>query len=284
MADSKKIFEALRGASSFLAENGREEATARMLLQAQLGLSHASLLASMRAPLSPEQLQQFEENVEQLAKGVPVQHLTGQEEFYGRTFTINPDVLIPRPETEELVEQALLMGKALLKKDPAIVDIGTGSGAIAVSMKCEWPDAQVTATDLSERALMTAETNAKRLGAAIKFRQGDLLTPIKDEKWDMVLSNPPYIGLHESPELADTVRDHEPHMALFAEREGLALYERLAEGLPEVMNRPGLIGLEIGHLQGEAVENLLKNAFPDDRVFIRQDINKRNRMVFCILQ
>lgn len=284
MADGRKVFEALGGASSFLREKGREEAAARILLQHQLGLSHAGLLAAMRDPVKAADLAAFERQIEQHAAGVPIQHLMGQEEFYGRTFKVNPDVLIPRPETEELVEEALAIGKGFLPAEPSVADIGTGSGIIAVTMKSEWPEARVTATDLSEAALRTAQQNAELNGARIDFRQGDLLAPISGQKWDMILSNPPYIGESEAASLSDTVRDHEPHLALFADEEGLALYRRLAEGLPALMNRPGVIGLEIGHLQGAAVENLLKTAFPADETYIKKDINRNDRMVFCILR
>lgn len=285
MTKLKYVYEALKRASSFLLENGREEGAARILLQHELDLSYSGLIAAMRDEISEAQFNRFWANVEQHAKGVPVQHLTGSEEFYGRNFLVNPDVLIPRPETEELIEETLqLIERHLFKEELAIADIGTGSGIIAITMKCELPNAQVTATDISQPALETAALNAERLHAEIDFRLGDLTEPIKDQKWDVVLSNPPYIGYEEAPSLSDSVRDFEPHNALFADQEGLALYEKMAEQFPKLINKPGIIGFEIGYQQGPAVEKMLKSAFPDAVVYIKEDINKKDRMVFAIIE
>ena len=284
MTKLKYVYEALKRASSFLLENGREEGAARILLQHELGLSYSGLIAAMRDELSEQQFDRFWRNVEQHAKGIPVQHLTGSEEFYGRNFLVNPNVLIPRPETEELIEEALgLIDRHLPKKELTIADIGTGSGIIAITMKCELPDAQVTATDISQPALDMAAINAECLQAAIDFRLGDLTEPIKDQKWDVILSNPPYIGYAEAPSLSDSVRDFEPHSALFADREGLALYEKMAGKFPDLINKPGIIGFEIGYQQGPAVKKMLKSAFPDALVYIKEDINKNDRMVFAII-
>jgi len=285
MTKLKYVYEALKRASSFLLENGREEGAARILLQHELGLSYSGLIAAMRDEISEAQFNRFWANVEQHAKGVPVQHLTGSEEFYGRNFLVNPNVLIPRPETEELIEETLqLIERHLFKEELAIADIGTGSGIIAITMKCELPNALVTATDISQPALETAALNAERLHAEIDFRLGDLTEPIKDRKWDVVLSNPPYIGHEEAPSLSDSVRDFEPHNALFADQEGLALYEKMAEQFPKLINKPGIIGFEIGYQQGPAVEKMLKSAFPDAVVYIKEDINKKDRMVFAIIE
>lgn len=283
MTNVKRVFEALNGASSFLKSNGREENAARILLQHELGLSHAGLLASLRDELETASFERYWQNIEQHAAGVPVQHLTGVEEFYGRTFKVNSDVLIPRPETEELIEETLqLAARYFPEKAPEVADIGTGSGVIAVTMKCELPSSTVTATDISEQALETAKTNAERLGADVTFKLGDLAEPLKGQKWDIVLSNPPYIAHGEAAELSDTVRDFEPHSALFADNRGLALYEKMAAQLPSLMNKPGIIGFEIGHTQGKAVEALLQEAFPQANIYVKKDINRNDRMVFCI--
>ncbi|MGI2327741.1 peptide chain release factor N(5)-glutamine methyltransferase [Planococcus sp. YIM B11945] len=280
---NKRIFEALNGASSFLKENGREEAVARILLQHELGMSHAGLLASMRDEISEDMYERFWNKILKHAAGTPVQHLTGVEEFYGRTFHVNENVLIPRPETEELIEETLqLIKRYITSPTPSIADIGTGSGIIAATMKCEMPKAIVTATDISPDALKVAKENTQRLGADIAFKQGDLAEPLYDQTWDVILSNPPYIAHSEAPELADSVRDFEPHLALFAENEGLALYEKLAQQLPDLLKKPGIIGLEIGHTQGRAVEAMLKAAFPEAKVYVKKDINNNDRMVFCI--
>lgn len=285
MTKLKYVYEALKRASSYLEENGREEGAARVLLQHQLGLSYSGLMASMRDEITEAQLESFWTNIELHTKGIPVQHLTGTEEFYGRQFRVNADVLIPRPETEELIEETLqLIERHMLKKEIAIADIGTGSGVIAITMKCELPQAQVTATDISEPALQTAMQNAEELNAEIDFRLGDVTKPIENQKWDVILSNPPYIAYAEAPGLSDSVRDFEPHHALFADNEGLALYEKMAKQFPKLLNKPGIIGFEIGYQQGAAVEKMLKRAFPTALIYCKKDINKNDRMVFAVIE
>ena len=283
MRKTDKIFEALNRASSYLLDNGREEAAARILLQHVLGLSQAGLLASLRDDIDEDDQNEFWKLIEQHAKGTPIQHLTGAEEFYGRRFTVNPDVLIPRPETEELIEEALeLIREHIPNASPSIADIGTGSGIIAITMKSEIPSANITATDISQAALNTAKKNADELGTEIDFKLGDLLEPLKGEKWDIILSNPPYIAHSEAESMSDSVKDFEPHSALFADQEGLALYDKMMEDLPRLLNKPGIVGFEIGHRQGAAVEKMLKNAFPQAKIYVKKDINKNDRMVFCL--
>ena len=279
----KTIFEALKWASSYLVDKGRDENAARLLLQHILQTNYSGLMMRMHDAISNETLEQFENYVEQHAKGRPVQYITGVEEFYGRQFTVNESVLIPRPETEELIVAAQerfhkLFGKAAPIK---IADIGTGSGAIAITMKCEMPNAEITATDISESALETARLNAKQNKAQIDFRLGDLTEPLQNEKWDVILSNPPYISYDEAKEMSEVVLEHEPHSALFAEEDGLILYRKLAEQLPPLLKKPALIGVEIGHLQGEAVANFFKSSFPEAKIEIIKDINQKNRFVFC---
>ncbi|WP_084544047.1 peptide chain release factor N(5)-glutamine methyltransferase [Paenisporosarcina indica] len=279
----KYVYEALTRASSFLTQNGREEPVARLLLQHVLQKTHVQLLSDMREEITVEQFDRYWAMIKEHQSGKPVQYIIGSEEFYGRTFQVNKEVLIPRPETEELIVEATnRMNRMFTSNQPVkLADIGTGSGAIAITMKLENPSLQVTATDLSSGALKVAQTNAQDLQAAITFKQGDLTEPIASEMWDIILSNPPYIGYDEAPTLSDTVLNYEPHSALFADDEGLHLYKRLAQELPKIMNRPALIGLEIGYLQGPAVQSFFQKAFPDARVEIVKDINGKERIIFC---
>lgn len=280
--ECKHVFEALKWASSYLEEKNREANAARLLLQHVLDMDYTQLVMNMSEPLTEQQRETFFDLVEQHVVGKPVQYLVGTEEFYGRDFIVNESVLIPRPETEELVQEALqripsLFGDRSIK----LADIGTGSGAIAISMKKEMPKLEVTATDLSEAALVVAQKNSENLQAAIRFLQGDLTKPIQTEKFDVVLSNPPYIAFDEAVLMEDVVLEHEPHSALFAEEDGLILYRQLAEQLPRIMNKPGLIGFEIGYTQGEAVYNLLKMNFPQAETVVLKDLFGKDRMVFC---
>ncbi|MHC8514399.1 peptide chain release factor N(5)-glutamine methyltransferase [Sporosarcina sp. ITBMC105] len=277
---TEKIYEALQRAKTRLASNNLDENAAQLLMEHVTNKSGASLLADLREPLTPEQQTDFWNQTEQLLTGKPVQHIIGTEMFYGLSFEVNEHVLIPRPETEELVFGALERSKHL-PEDARVADIGTGSGAIAIAYKKERPNAMVTAVDISEAALEVAKRNACRNGVSIDFRQGDLTNPIAMEKWDIVLSNPPYIAVEESVDMSRTVLDFEPHGALFAEDDGLFFYKKLAENLPPLMNAPSVIGLEIGYQQGPAVARLFENAFPAARVSIVKDINGKDRMIFC---
>ncbi|MEO4054059.1 peptide chain release factor N(5)-glutamine methyltransferase [Solibacillus sp. CAU 1738] len=278
-------FEVLRRASSFLVEHGREETAARLLLQHVLRTNYSGLMMRMQDEILPAELDRFNEMLQAHVQGKPVQYITGVEEFYGRTFQVDESVLIPRPETEELIVGAIERMTKLFSKGTAVklADIGTGSGAIAVTMKLEWPEATVTATDISSEALVTAQKNATNLHADVDFRLGDLAAPLTNEKWDVILSNPPYIAYHEADEMSDVVLQHEPHTALFAEEDGLILYRKLAENLPSLMSGPALIGVEIGYKQGRAIANFFSKHFPEADVEIVKDINSKDRIVFCTI-
>lgn len=277
----KTIYEALSGASSFLIEKGRDENAARLLLQHILQTNYSGLMMRMHEELPAEQQKELQQMVEQHAAGRPVQYITGVEEFYGRTFHVDESVLIPRPETEELIVHTLQQCQGLFPDGAKFVDIGTGSGAIAITMKKEWPALDVTATDISPAALATAQYNAEQLEADIHFLCGDLTEPIAHTKWDIVLSNPPYIAYAEADEMSEVVLEHEPHSALFAEEDGLLLYRKLAQNLPDLVNRPAFIAFEIGHLQGPAVAAMLAQAFPLGKVQVIKDINGKDRIVSC---
>jgi len=281
----KTNFEALKRASSFLDENNREKEVARYLLQHVLQKNYSELMITIYDVISPEAFEVFWAYVEEHATGRPFQYILGQESFYGRDFFVNEHVLIPRPETEELIEEVKKRVTKLfdVNKSMKIADIGTGSGAIALTIKNEIPSAEVTATDISPEALLVAKKNAENLHVQVEFKEGDLLAPIADQKWDVILSNPPYIGTNEAVTLSDTVIDYEPHLALFAEEDGLQLYRKMAAKLPDMMNTPSLIGFEIGFTQGPIVQKMLQNAFPQANVEVVQDINQKNRFIFCTI-
>jgi len=282
MMTYKNVMEALDWASSFLVDNGREETAARIVMQHILGTTYSGVMQHLQDTLTAEQCEQFVQLIEEHANGRPVQYCIGSEEFYGRTFLVDESVLIPRPETEELVlGTSNRIEKIFPTKALKLADIGTGSGAIAISMKLECPELTVVATDLSAAALATAQKNAQLLAADIDFRQGDLTAPLNGEKFDIVLSNPPYIAFEEAKDMSSIVLEHEPHSALFAEEDGLILYRKLAQQLPALMNKPALIGLEIGYTQGEQVAQFFQESFPQATVTVEKDINGKPRMVFC---
>ncbi|WP_088104401.1 peptide chain release factor N(5)-glutamine methyltransferase [Halalkalibacter urbisdiaboli] len=278
------VYEALNWASSFLEERQLEPPAAEWFMRHHLDVTRTELLLRYRDPLEEDVWNRFKNDVHAYANGIPVQHLTGYEEFYGRRFTVNSDVLIPRPETEELV-LAILQKKQALFSDRAIqiADIGTGSGAIAITLALEAENSKVYATDISERALVVAKQNAENLHAHIEFFQGDLLQPFieKKQRLDVIVSNPPYIPLHEESDLAVHVREHEPHLALFGGEDGYVLYRRLIEELPNVVQPKALVGFEVGMGQGETVRKLLQTAFPRATTEVRDDINGKDRIVLA---
>ncbi len=282
---SKKIFEALFWASSFLKKNNRDENAGELLLRHFTGMSRSQLFANIRESLEPSLWLRFEKAVHEHVKGMPIQYMIGSEEFYGRTFIVNESVLIPRPETEELVFGMLQRIKAKFGGQKAldVIDVGTGSGAIAITLKLENPALNVTATDIAEESLRTAELNAERLGAQVSFFQGDLLKSMMEQnrKFDVVISNPPYIPDGDIEWMSEVVTEHEPHRALFAGEDGLDFYRRFMDELPQVVKDQALIGFEIGAGQGPAVAGLLQKAFPGAAVEIVNDINGKDRMVFA---
>ena len=280
-----KVYEALKWASSFLRENDRDENAGEWLLMSQLGQSRAQMLANMHEELSEEEEATFIRNVKKHGiDAVPIQHIIGSEEFYGRTFLVNEDVLIPRPETEELIYHALAKLNKLFEPDSKLdmADIGTGSGIIAVTMALECPGLNVTAVDLSEKALMQAAKNAERLQAKVEFLQGDLLQPLiaSGKRVDVLLSNPPYIPESDHEILSDVVKNHEPHLALFAGDDGLDCYRQITADLPRVLAETALVGFEVGAGQGEQVAELVRAVYPKAKVEVVFDINGKDRMVF----
>jgi release factor glutamine methyltransferase len=193
-------------------------------------------------------------------RGEPIQYITGEAEFFGLPLKVTPDVLIPRPETEHLVEKAITLAR--LQVRPRIVDLCTGSGAIAVALAHVLPAAEITATDLSEAALTIARENAQRNGVdnRIRFLQGDLLVPLTGEHFDLVVANPPYVPTVDRDSMSVEVRDHEPALALFAGVDGLDIYRRLVPAAHAALVPGGFIALEIGYGQARAVEGLLAAA------------------------
>lgn len=280
-----RIYEALNWASRFLEEANCDRNIGELLLQHHLKMTRSNLLANLRMELDDKVLANFKQQIhEHVESGIPVQYMIGYEEFYGRKFTVNQEVLIPRPETEELVLGVLERLKSFPdNKKLRVVDVGTGSGAIAITLALENPCLQVCAIDIAHESLAIAKKNAEDLHAHVDFIQGDLLLPLieKGEKVDIVVSNPPYIPNEEVDELSPVVKNHEPLRALAGGVDGLDFYRRFMEQLPKVLKEKALIAFEVGQGQGEAVKNLVKQTFPNSDVEVVFDINGKDRMVFA---
>ena len=272
---AKTYVEVLSRASSFLEAAGKEGYAIEYLFLARKNWDKTHWLMHMREEISPADEALIEKDLASLMKNIPPQYLLGYEYFFERRFKVTEDTLIPRPETEELVALCLSMNDNTPKK---VVDIGTGTGAIAVSLKLERPDWEMTAVDISEGALNVAAENARNLQARISFKQSDVLAEIT-EKQDIIISNPPYISQSEWDLMDESVRTYEPKTALFAENEGLAIYQKIAAESRECLQPNGMIFLEIGFRQGQSVKEIFQTVYPEKEVMIHQDMSGNDRMV-----
>ena len=269
--------EVLKWASSFLEASGKEGIAAERLLMERQQWNRTDFVLHLNEEMPSDSKRKLIEDVAEHGGGRPIQHILGYEWFYDLKLKVTHDTLIPRPETEEIVDKFLQQ----TKQDDSlkVLDIGTGTGAIAIVAKKQRPNDDVTGTDLSPKALAVAKENAEANGVAVRFLEGDLTAPVKDEKFDVILSNPPYIGEHEKNVMDQSVLDYEPPMALFAENDGLFIYQRLAKELPRLLNPNGKIYLEIGYQQGEAVKELFQKAFPEALVQIEKDLSGLDRLI-----
>lgn len=260
------VHRALAEAAARLAAAGIADADARRdaerLLRHVLGWDRATLVARGGDPVPDADREAFGALVAQRARRRPLQHLVGTQAFWRHEFLVTPDVLIPRPETELLVEHGL--GAIADVQRPVIVDVGTGSGCIALSLAAERPDAEVHATDVSEPALGVARRNAERLGLSdrVRFHQGDLVDPVASlaGRVDLLVSNPPYVEADELPTLAPEVRDHEPRLALSPAEGVRSLYERLLAGARLALRPAGWAVVEIGIGWAGPVESAVSRA------------------------
>lgn len=215
--------------------------------------------------------------IKRLENGEPVQYIVGNVDFYGYILNVNKDVLIPRRETEELVEEVIKRSK--LFNNPTIIDIGTGSGAIAISLSKEL-NCHVYASDISNKALMVAKENAIKNNANITFLQGDMLKPFIDSKIkvDIIVSNPPYIK--ENEEIEDIVKNNEPNIALYAKNNGLEFYESILKDANRVLKEKYLIAFEIGKTQGNDIKLLAHKYLGNVKVEIKKDLSLNDRFIF----
>lgn len=232
--------------------------------------------------VDPELEAKFLAGMEEYYQGRPIQYIKGVETFFGRDFKVNEDVLIPRYETEELVENILYHIDDYFSDYQTIdlCDVGTGSGAIAIILALEEPRTNVYASDISSKAIEVAKENAANLGANVNFMVGDLLEPLleKEIKVDIFVSNPPYIPNNQ--EIEAMVKDNEPHVALFGGNDGLYFYRRIFKEVKPLLKDRALLAFEMGFDQRELMEEALQIYFPDDRHEIIKDINGKDRMLF----
>jgi release factor glutamine methyltransferase len=251
---------------------------AEMLLLHTTGLSRIDLITRPDRILTVGEENRYMEAIARRKLSEPIQYITGEREFYGLRFTVTRDVLIPRPETEHLVEAAL--ERIPVDSPMRIADVGTGSGAIAVALAHSRPRAEVTALDISPAALKIAESNAAAHNVAIRFRESDLLEAVQHEQFDIIVSNPPYIADSERDSLNTEVREYEPAKALFAGPTGLEIYRQLIPQAAKALVSGGWQLMEIGAGQDSQLRKLLEgwqevNFLPDLQGILRVAIARR---------
>ena len=277
---SWRLLDILENTSRFFASKGLENARlqAELLLAAVLGVKRLDLYLQFERPLHSSEVDRYREYVRQRLQRVPVQYITGVAAFRQLELTVTPAVLIPRPETEVLVDVAL----ELLPAGGRVLDLCCGSGAIALSLAQEAAAGEVVATDVSAAVLEVAKANAQRCGLVerVEWHCGDLFTPLRGtEPFDLVAANPPYVRRGDLAQLAPEVRDYEPHLALDGGEDGLAYYRRIAQEAADFIRPGGHLLLEVGEGQSAVVEGLLARSARLTEVQIRPDLNQIPRVV-----
>ena len=260
------------------------------------GLDKVSLFLKAEEEVDPEIEEKYMALIRRRAERIPLQHITGVQEFMGYTFKVNPHVLIPRQDTETLVTEAAktiqstpreklsFFEKLKGRKEWDVLDLCCGSGAVGISLAKICSNVKVTATDISAEAVETAEANAEDLRVKVRFLTGDMFEPVKGRKFDMIVSNPPYIRTNMISILQEEVKDHEPLNALDGGRDGLDFYRTIVEKAADFLKPEGFLLVEIGHDQGEDLRKMLKDSGKYSPAVVIKDLPGRDRVVKCKLK
>ena len=274
--------QAITRACLLLRRQGKEESLARFLLMYILDENSQQFTNNISEQLSKEKEELYFSLIDKhIEKNVPLSHLSGFEYFYDRKFKVTKDVLSPRMETEELIYKVIEYIKSINKNNIKILDLCTGSGIIGITLRkeLESKSLEVVASDISEEALKVAKENAIMNEAEVKFIQSDIFENI-NEKFDIIVSNPPYIAYNDKVTMEDNVLNYDPHLALFAEEDGMYFYREIVENAKEYLEEDGLVFFEIGYDQREKILKLAnKNGFKAE---VYKDINDRDRMAMLV--
>ena len=270
-----KLAQLFSGFEEELIRQGEEAESLSFVYRSLKNLSFTDFVFALQQEVTKEEELLLDEIYQQLAAHKPAQYIIGHADFFGMQLKVDERVLIPRPETEELVELILAENP---EENLKTLDIGTGSGAIALALAKARPDWSVTAADISQEALELASENAKNQNLQIFLKKSDCFTEIS-EKYDIIVSNPPYISHADESEVGLNVFQSEPHLALFADEDGLAIYRRIAEDAKDYLKDGGKIYLEIGYKQGQSVPDLFRKHLPEKRVRTLKDQFGQDRMV-----
>ena len=261
-------------------ENDKEESAVYLLMEYITGLETNALYMKNDLEMKESDIERFNSIFDKyLHDNKPIQYLIGYSNFYGYDFIVNEDVLIPRCETEELVENVLYKYDDFFKgKRVDVCDLATGSGCIAITLSKEEKNMNVIATDISTKALEVARLNNEKLGANVKFLEGDMLKPLKGKKFDIFVSNPPYIP---DSELVDSlVKDNEPNIALFGGSDGMKFYRIILAGLKDLLKPKAMVAFEHGYDKKDEMYKLAKFYFPNSNVECIKDLEGKDRMTF----
>lgn len=274
--------ELIRQSEAMLDEKDKDCNVAKVLFYHLAHKEPHQLYLMMDEEVDEELLKQFQDGMQRYMNGEPIQYINGKENFFSRDFIVNENVLIPRYETEELVENILYKIDDYFDGYSSIdlCDVGTGSGAIAITLALEEPKLNVVATDISEEALEVAKANASELDAQVTFYQGDMLEPLieRQQKFDIFVSNPPYIP--QNQEIENVVKDNEPHVALFGGNDGLYFYRKIFKDVRHVLKDRALLAFEMGFDQRELMSQAVEQYFPGIPYEIIKDMNGKDRMLF----
>jgi len=272
----------LRAAEKTARSHRLEASAVKLLLLHFAGLSPTELYTSLDREMPEENRIAFARAVDRhVLEHVPVQYLVGHVWFYGYRFLVDDRVLIPRFETEELVANVLVQYDETFHGKPVdLVDVGTGSGCLAIALAKEEPQIRATATDISEEALAVAKENAEANDADIEFLAGDMLSPLQGRKFDVLVSNPPYIPAGE--ELSPVIAGHEPDVALYGGDDGLKFYRIILAGAAKILNPTSFIAFEHGYDKAAALREIARIHFPSARIYTLADMQGRDRMTFIV--
>ena len=251
---------------------------AKMLLSSYLDVNPLELLTILDKEVDSDIEKLYKSSLEALKENKPIQYVIGNVNFYGLKFIVNKNVLIPRFETEELVEQVVEYTKDLNKDKIKILDLGCGSGAIGLTLKSILKDSEVTLTDISKEALEIAKLNANNLNLDVTFIESDWFSNVKLEKYDIIVSNPPYIRTDE--EIEEIVKNNEPSLALYGGADGLDCYRKILANIKPYLNNKFLIAFEIGESQKEEIYDIVNKYLKDIEITCKKDLYGRNRMIF----
>lgn len=250
---------------------------AKILLAEILNLNPLELLNHLNEEMEQEKAELYKKEIIALKNGQPLQYVIGNVNFYGNKFIINKDVLIPRFETEELVEKTLNYINKYFTEPVEIIDLGCGSGVIGLTLKSKLSTSSVDLIDISEKALVITKKNAQNLGITANIYQSDMFSNV-EKKYDVIVSNPPYIKTEE--QIEQIVKDNEPHLALYAGKDGLDCYRKILKDVKNHMKEKCVIAFEIGMTQANDIIKIVKENLDDVKIEVKKDLSEKDRMIF----